>query len=74
MKLSMGYKNAAIVLLLARCASGFSVESAQQTRGKLAEALSSPSSKLTISPEVLIPVPNDPTALLLQGTKVTQLS
>lgn len=47
---------------------------AQQSRSKLKEVLYSPSGKLTLSPEVIIPEPSDPTALLLQSSFITQLS
>ena len=40
----------------------------------LQQSLSSPSCKLTFSPEIVIPEPTDPTALLLQATEVTKLS
>ena len=40
----------------------------------LQQSLSSPSGKLTLSPEIVIPEPTDPTALLLQATEVTKLS
>jgi hypothetical protein len=46
----------------------------QLTRSRLAEALSSPSGKLTLSPEIIIPEPVSPTAILLQNSAVTQLS
>lgn len=57
-------------------ANGFSIsaELAQMTRGRLFEALYSPSGKLTFSPEVIIPEPSDPTALLLQSTEVIKIS
>lgn len=54
-------------------ASGFS-EQAQLTRGRLYEALYSPSGKLTFSPEVIIPEPSDPTALLLQTAEIVKTS
>eukprot|EP00521_Asterionellopsis_glacialis_P020736 CAMPEP_0195314216 /NCGR_PEP_ID=MMETSP0708-20121125/2265_1 /TAXON_ID=33640 /ORGANISM="Asterionellopsis glacialis, Strain CCMP134" /LENGTH=354 /DNA_ID=CAMNT_0040379171 /DNA_START=53 /DNA_END=1117 /DNA_ORIENTATION=+ len=47
---------------------------AQLARGRLFESLSSPSGKMTLSPEMVIPEPSDPTALLLQATAVTKLS
>lgn len=49
-------------------------ELAAQTRYRLQTALYSPSGKLTLSPEVVIPEPSDPTALLLQSSVVTKLS
>lgn len=48
--------------------------SAEITRSRLAQALSSPSGKLTLSPEIVIPEPSNPTAILLQATSVTSLS
>ena len=51
-----------------------SSEAAQLTRSRLSEALSSPSGKLTLSPEIVIPEPASPTAILLQNSAVTQLS
>lgn len=44
------------------------------SRGRVFEALASPSGKLTISPEFVIPEPNDPTAILLQTNAVNTLS
>lgn len=49
-------------------------EAAQLTRARLQQALSSPSGKLTLSPEIFVPEPNNPTAILLQGPAITQLS
>eukprot|EP00978_Attheya_sp_CCMP212_P025009 scaffold79588_cov53-Attheya_sp.AAC.3 len=49
-------------------------EMAQLNRGRLLEALSSPSGKLTISPEIVIPEPTDPTAILLQASAIKTLS
>ena len=51
-----------------------SAPSADIARGRLQESLSSFSKKMTISPEVIIPDPSDPTAILLQSTEVTNLS
>ncbi|MGK3743733.1 MAG: hypothetical protein ACI8RD_011811 [Bacillariaceae sp.] len=51
-----------------------SSEAAQMTRARLSQALSSPSGKLTLSPEMLIPEPSNPTAILLQASAITQLS
>lgn len=51
-----------------------SSEAAQLTRARLQQAISSPSGKLTLSPEIFIPEPSSPTAILLQGPAVTQLS
>jgi len=49
-------------------------EAALLARGRLHESLSSISKKVTLSPEVIIPEPTDPTALLLQANEVTKLS
>lgn len=49
-------------------------EAATLTRSRLLEALSSPSGKLTISPEIVIPEPSDPTAILLQTDAINTLS
>lgn len=43
-------------------------------RNRLKEALQSPSGKLTLSPEIVIPQPTDPTAILLQGSQIEKLS
>jgi hypothetical protein len=51
-----------------------SSEAAQLTRARIQQAMSSPSGKLTISPEIFVPEPSSPTAILLQGPAVTQLS
>lgn len=45
-----------------------------QSAYRLKEALYSPSGKLTLSPEIVVPEPEDPTALLLQASYVTKLS
>ena len=49
-------------------------DKAQTARARLFEALSSPSGKLTLSPEIVIPEPTDPTAILLQASGITTLS
>jgi len=51
-----------------------SSEAAQLTRARLQQAMSSPSGKLTLSPEIFVPEPSNPTAILLQGPAITQLS
>jgi len=43
-------------------------------RNRLREALQSPSGKLTLSPEIVVPQPTDPTAILLQGSQIDRLS
>jgi len=69
---------AALLLVSARHVSAFSAtqqsEAASLARLILQQSLSSPSGKLTFSPEIAIPEPTDPTALLLQATEVTKLS
>jgi hypothetical protein len=49
-------------------------EKAQLTRSLLTEALRSPAGKLTLSPEMVIPEPSDPTAILLQSSAVSSMS
>jgi hypothetical protein len=61
-------------LLLPTTTFSLNSEAAKLTRSRLAEALSSPSGKLTISPEIFIPEPSTPTAILLQSAAVNQLS
>jgi len=64
-----------IVVRLPRSSSLSSLsEAAQLTRARLTNALSSPSGKLTLSPEMFIPEPINPTAILLQASAITQLS
>lgn len=47
---------------------------AQTARSRLSEAFRSPSKKLTYHPEIVLPEPSDPTALLLRASEVTKLS
>ena len=47
---------------------------AQTARSRLSEAFRSPSKKLTYHPELVLPEPSDPTALLLRASEVTKLS
>jgi len=49
-------------------------ETASRARSILQQSLSSMANKLTLSPEIVIPEPTDPTALLLQSTEVTKMS
>lgn len=51
-----------------------SSEAARLARGRLQESLASIANKITLSPEIIVPEPSDPTALLLQSTEVTKLS
>ncbi|GKY90518.1 hypothetical protein MPSEU_000025500 [Mayamaea pseudoterrestris] len=45
-----------------------------ESRGRLSQALSSPSGKLTLSPELVIPEPADMTAILLQSNAIQTIS
>jgi hypothetical protein len=47
---------------------------ADRTRNRLSQAFSSPSGKLTLQPELVIPEPSDPTAILLLTNAVQNLS
>ncbi|KAL9183630.1 hypothetical protein ACHAXT_004486 [Thalassiosira profunda] len=47
---------------------------AATARSRLSEAFRSPSKKLTLHPELVLPEPSDPTALLLRASEVTKLS
>jgi hypothetical protein len=49
-------------------------KTAKETRGRIHQALLSPSGKLTYIPELVIPDPSDPTAILLQTNAVQTLS
>lgn len=49
-------------------------EAALLAHSRLRESLSSIANKATLSPEIIIPEPTDPTALLLQASEVTNLS
>lgn len=65
----------AFTALLVGCQNSLSSAlSTEVARAKLQQALSSPSKKLTISPEIIIPEPTDPTAILLQSTELTKMS
>lgn len=64
-------------LLLLQHANSLSITEssrAQTARSRLAEAFRSPSKKLTLHPEIVLPEPSDPTALLLRASEVTKLS
>lgn len=63
-----------VLLVLPTNVVSLSAEVAQFNRAQIQQALSSPSGKLTFSPEILVPEPRDPTAILLQGPAITQLS
>jgi len=60
--------------LEANQALALSSEVAALARSRCFEALASPSGKLTISPEIVMPESSDPTALLLQANAVSTLS
>jgi hypothetical protein len=49
-------------------------ERSQLARSRLHEALASPSGKLTLSPELIIDDPDDPTAILLQTSEIQKVS
>jgi hypothetical protein len=63
-----------IIILSSTTTDALTSEAAQLTRSRLAEALSSPSGKLTLSPEIVIEDPINPTAILLQSSAVSSLS
>ena len=61
------------VFVLPSVAWGLSMD-AVVTRGRLFEAFNSPSGKLTYSPEIVVPEPKDPTAILLQTNAIQGVS
>jgi hypothetical protein len=61
------------VALLVTPASSLSVD-VQMSKSRLQDALSSVAGKLTLSPEIIIPVPTDMTAILLQASAIQTLS
>lgn len=66
-----------LALLLLQNANALSItesSQAQTARSRLSEAFRSPSKKLTLHPEIVLPEPSDPTALLLRASEVTKLS
>ncbi|VEU41984.1 unnamed protein product [Pseudo-nitzschia multistriata] len=63
-----------LAFLLPNDSMSLSAEVAQFNRAQIQQALSSPSGKLTFSPEIVVPEARDPTAILLQGPAITQLS
>ena len=65
------------LLLLLHDADALSITEssrAQTARSRLSEAFKSPSKKMTLHPELVLPEPSDPTALLLRASEVTKLS
>jgi hypothetical protein len=63
-----------ILFLCSSTSNALTFDAAQLTRSRLTEAFSSPSGKLTLSPEILLEDPINPTAILLQSSAVTTLS
>jgi hypothetical protein len=64
-----------LVCCLLHASLAFSIaDRSQLARSRLHEALSSPSGKLTLSPELVIPDPTDPTAILLQSSIIQSMS
>lgn len=62
----------AVACLLPILVSGLA--SSDVSRARLEAAFASPSGKLTFAPEVVIPEPNDPTAILLMASNIQTLS
>jgi hypothetical protein len=69
-------KNLSLSLILLQVVATYALVSEQAglTRGRLFGALSSPSGKLTLAPELIIPEPTDSTAILLQSNAIQSLS
>jgi len=65
-------RTAFLLLLLPVATQGLA--DAGITRSRLSEAFSSPSGKLTFTPEIVIPEPTDPTKVLLQTNAIQSLS
>jgi hypothetical protein len=63
-----------LLIILPSSLSAFSIEAQHASRNKLAAALASPSGKLTLSPELVIPEPRDATSILLLSNAVQTLS
>eukprot|EP00522_Entomoneis_paludosa_P015539 CAMPEP_0172445298 /NCGR_PEP_ID=MMETSP1065-20121228/5152_1 /TAXON_ID=265537 /ORGANISM="Amphiprora paludosa, Strain CCMP125" /LENGTH=360 /DNA_ID=CAMNT_0013196097 /DNA_START=79 /DNA_END=1161 /DNA_ORIENTATION=+ len=63
-----------LTLAMASSVSGLAGGDASLSRALLSQSFSSPSGKLTFSPEIIIPEPSDPTAILLQSNAVQGLS
>lgn len=66
-------KVSALFLLLLTQASALA-PSYERNHSILQQSLSSIANKLTLSPEIIIPEPSDPTALLLQKTEIEKMS
>lgn len=64
--------SALFVLLLAKASA--LAPSYERNHSILQQSLSSIANKLTLSPEIIIPEPSDPTALLLQKTEIEKMS
>jgi hypothetical protein len=63
-----------VLLLIPAAATALVSEKAALTRSRLLGAFSSPSGKLTLAPELVIPEPTESTALLLQANAIQTLS
>ncbi|GAX15514.1 hypothetical protein FisN_6Hh131 [Fistulifera solaris] len=69
----MIFRSALLIHFLS-CATVVKALSVEVSRARLQQAFASPSGKLTYSPELIIPEPNDPTAILLLSNAVQNLS
>ena len=67
-------KNSCHYYVQALSSSSSSGSDASVTRSRVMESLASPSGKLTISPEIVIPDPSEPTAILLQADAIKTMS
>lgn len=69
-------KNLSLAVLLLSLADTYALVSEQAgvTRSRLFEAFASPSGKLSLAPELVIPEPLDSTAILLQANAIQTLS
>jgi hypothetical protein len=72
--MKVSFSSLCIVSLLPAAAAMSIPERAQGARSRLFEALRSPSGKLTLSPEIIVPDPTDPTSILLLATGITGMS
>lgn len=63
-----------LCLIYVSVSLGSAAERSQIARSRLQEALSSPSGKLTLSPELIIPDPDDPTGILLLTSEIHTVS
>ena len=75
LSLLLGFHHAASSIVHSlSIAGGTESPRATMARSRLAEAFRSPSGKLTLHPELVLPEPSDPTALLLRSTEISRLS